>query len=256
LPIIKCQYCGREVYKDRQQKFCSKECAVKFKRETTQEIDFLTSPKVDTELKYYLIGLIWGDGCLVQQKNKSPHIVLALKDKELLEQIRLLLCPHRKLYINKKRKPHHSNSYVLVIRNYFTIKGLQELGLTHQKSKNISFPKIEEPFIIDFIRGYFDANGAIYYDVREEGYIYKYVKITTGSRDFALGLKEVLKKLGFNPVFFKDKRHMAYYIQLSRKQEVEQFGNLIYSNKQWYLKRKYQRFYEDIVQTGLEMTSR
>jgi len=196
--------------------------------------------------KDYIIGMLFGDGCLSQQKGKSQRITIALKDLELIEKLHPIFGVQRKIYINSSRKETHSNSYAIINLNEDFINELLLLGFHKNKSKTIELPTsiISPP---DFIRGYFDANGCIYKN-QVNNITYHHISFTTGSLKFANDLQLLLIENGFNPKRKIDNRHSAYYVMIYAKKEVLRFRNFIYYNphETLFMARK-KEIFDDIV---------
>lgn len=225
--------------------FCSKACATSY-RSNANDLNFMEDKSID--FKSYLIGMIYGDGCLSKQKEKSARITIALKDEALITYIKNRISPNRKVYSNKPKKPTHSVSYSVVNTNVKAIEDLIQMGLTPKKSNTITFPDLTDLKSSAFIRGYFDANGSVYHNT-VSGIKYTHASFTTGSYDFALELKRILNSLGFPFTMFKDKRHEAYYLKLYSGKDLKDFSDYIYKNSEIHLSRK-KVFFDDIVWTA------
>jgi DNA-binding transcriptional regulator WhiA len=241
-----CQKCGKDLTKkqiSKRNKCCSLSCSAQIKNQHSDP-NFLNH---SDELKYYMIGLIWTDGCLSKQEGKSERLTIALKDKELIERLNEVVCPNRKIYINKPKKETHSPSYVIINMCEDVILYLKDKGLEPRKSRTLCYPEIEEEHFGDFLRGVFDGDGSIYKNT-VNGHTYKHLSITSASKDFARGLKKQLKSFGLNPTLIRDSRGHVEYVKINRKDEIEKMKELMYGkNPQFYIDRKKTIFYEDIV---------
>ena len=237
--VIKFKNCGNEkvTSPSKAGDFCSKGCATSYR----QRIDDPNFFGQDNDFDWYIIGLIFGDGCLSQSKGRQETITLTLKDKEFMERLRQIVCPKRKLYVCKARKETHSETYSIITANKEVIDRFKQLGLTPRKSTTIQLPCVENERA--FVRGYFDANGSIFKNT-VNGHSYYHVSITTGNREFAYQLREMIEHNGFSPTVIKDSRdnHNAWYVKLYRKKEIPSFGRWIYKDTNWYLPRKFNLF--------------
>jgi len=138
----------------------------------------------------YILGFWFADGYM--RHEKSYRIVFSSKDYNLLEKIKECLKSDYKIY---KRK--NGTEYQLVIYSKKMYKRLLSLGGERCKSKKIAFPEIPNPFLKDFIRGYFDGDGSVFftkYTASKNRKIYKELRsnFTSGSQKFLEELQEIL----------------------------------------------------------------
>lgn len=107
----------------------------------------------------YILGFIAADGS-VREKTNEVKITLSSIDKELLEKIRKELNSGRPL-----REYEDNNGYSKVDLGFTSpvIKQkLKEYGIIPNKTLLLKPPyKLEEKYIPDYIRGYFDGDGSI-----------------------------------------------------------------------------------------------
>lgn len=238
-----CKKCQVDFVGKAGQVFCSKACATSY-RNKINDPNFLKTDNMD--LKWYLIGLIFADGCLSKQKDCSERITIVLTDRDIIDTLNPIVCPERKVYVQKGRKEAHSDAYGLINTNPAVLAELKSLGLVQRKSTVINFPKVESPR--SFIRGYFDGNGCVRkMPINKIDYGYLQISFTTGSENFAFGLKDLLEIFSYHPKLTYDNRHHAMYIKLHRQAEIISFRNWIYEDTNLFIKRKYNLFYGDIV---------
>lgn len=248
MPVIMiCKNCNKEVsvVPSKVRQFCSKGCATSY-RQRIQDPNFLNE---EDELFSYLLGLFATDGCISQQKDKLEKLTIGLIDLELIERLHPIICPERKIYKGKKKEEHHSDMYSLISTNEEVISFLKDMGIGHNKTLNLRFPILEEENVRHFIRGAFDGDGCIYTNHNPKYGDYQHISFTTASESFATSLMEALRNNGFTPKYNFDSRakHKAIYVKLYKQDEVKRFGEWIYSDAEWFLKRKKEAFYDDIV---------
>ena len=242
-----CRYCGNQFETKKghnDQIYCCKSCSVKDRY--TEDIG-LFRDGIDDYIKKYILGLIITDGCL-SKNGERIFICISLKDFEMIEQIRNLVCPSKKVYKD-------GSNYQVQWRNENDVKYLNCIGIRERKTFDVTLP------IFDFnmchlIRGIFDGDGCIYYsttsdkDTNKE-YTYPYVSFTTASEDFAYELNEFLNQNNIESKIYTDKRscgrkHKTFYIKIFKKESVLLFRNFIYKdNDNWFLERKYEKFYSN-----------
>lgn len=140
--------------------------------------------EIDSEELYYFLGFVAADGYI---SNNDIEIGLNIKDKELLERFRDLICPDKPIY-NKSR----TNSCLLKISCKSRINRFKEFFsmVTNKKHAEIMFPIIPDEYIRHFIRGYIDGDGSI-----GIAKAYKNDKIYTGLRLRILGNYDFLYEL-------------------------------------------------------------
>lgn len=150
----------------------------------------------------YVLGFWFADGYM--RKEKSYRIVFSGKDEDILIKIREALDSNHPIRLNSR-----DNCYFISFCSRKLYEDLTKLGGLRCKSKVINFPKVFKKFLPDFIRGYFDGDGSVFF--------VKYIRtkdkrltqelrtnFTSGSRRFLNDLMKILhdeiglpiKKLG------------------------------------------------------------
>lgn len=131
----------------------------------------------------YILGFWFADGCIVDNKNSKTFCLTQHKnEKYILEEILLKM---------------QSNHLIKPIRNCFDFKiGSKKifddiilLGGKPHKSMDMEFPNIPEDYLHDFIRGYFDGDGCVYYNRDSNKGLCTFV---SGSMKFIKKLNEIL----------------------------------------------------------------
>jgi len=137
----------------------------------------------------YVFGVIAADGCLVRHANGFHGLDITSKDYDWLCQIREVLNSTHK--IGKKLRAYH-----LQIRNQRVYGDLIKLGLTCRKSRTLRFPNVSPTYLPDFVRGYFDGDGTIWFwqDTRWRPTWQLKVSFYSGSRAFLEKLKRRLQR--------------------------------------------------------------
>jgi len=197
----------------------------------------------------YVLGFFTADGNMIKNKRGAHFISFYSVDKELLESIKKVMGIDHKLSFRKKRGENQKDSYRLQIGSKEIFNDLLKIGLTPNKSKTVSLPKIPNKYFSDFLRGYFDGDGSVI-----AGYFKKSdrkSKSFTLSVRFTSGSKEILEQLMNNlkniigskgSLFFAGRAwRLNYSINDSRKLfDLMYNDNVI--NDLIYLKRKYNIF--------------
>ena len=239
-----CKYCSNEfnTYRGKQE-FCSKSCSIKARYD--DDIGIFNNPDITEADKMYLLGLIITDGCISLHKKKW-YITIGTNNIEFAQKTKEKVCPQRKLYYSQ---PRGYEAYQITWKNDNDVSVLNSYGIYPRKSLTKKFPCIPDEYIGCFLRGVFDGDGCIYFDnVKWQNQIYRYknISITSGSYDFAVGLKKALEKCGLHPRLNTDCRkrpHETYYVKLHKQKEINTFFDLIYHNEvSLMLERKYVLF--------------
>ena len=113
----------------------------------------------------YVLGFFAADGYMWKSGRGAYFFGFQINDKKLLENIRTALCSTHKIAKRNRRnkKPQWGESYRLQIGSVEMYEDLLHLGMTPIKSNTLKFPKIPQQYFGDFIRGYFDGDGCVYY---------------------------------------------------------------------------------------------
>lgn len=120
---------------------------------------------IDTPEKAYFLGLLFTDGNVMPDNQRSPAIRIELveTDIEILNRLKQELNCNCKLTYNK-RKNRALGTYSLNVRSQQLADDLSKWNIVPNKTYVISEIKIPEKFKIDFLRGFIDGDGSIWYD--------------------------------------------------------------------------------------------
>jgi len=112
--------------------------------------------KIDTATKAYFLGFIKADGYIDKKRNRLA-IRIQEKDVEILKSF----CDAVNLPVQRinylKTRPEQSTHVEIAITHKEFIKPLLDI------KTNFKFNVIPKEFTYDFIRGYFDGDGGVYY---------------------------------------------------------------------------------------------
>lgn len=240
--VKNCEYCQKEFETKlghNEQKFCSKSCAVSSRFE---EDEGLFRYGVDDYIQKYILGLIITDGCITKNGKKFV-ICISLKDKEMIEQIRDIVCKTKKIY-------RDGNNYQVKWRNTEDVSYLESLGITQRKTYTVGIPYFYTN-MSHLIRGLFDGDGCVYKSTtinNGKEYVYPYISFTSGSEQFIDDLSFFLTINGIHHTINEDSRrkyhaNKTYYVKVYKKEDVQKLKNLMYKEcNDWKLQRKYDSF--------------
>lgn len=200
--------------------------------------------KIDSSDKAYFLGLLYADG---YNCTKRGFIRLTLHDKDINILIKLnKLLIHSKPIYKEKNKPHS----IIYISSRYMSNRLVELGCGGIKTFNLKFPSwLNENLYNDFIRGYFDGDGTIYYNKANKNFRVELI----GTDSFIGSIQDIMcNKLGFSKTkLYKKPKHIESGKNISSliigsTNQARKFKEWIYSDANLYLERKYNKFKEII----------
>lgn len=206
---------------------------------------------IDTEDKAYWLGFIYADGYLTK-KGHTFGIELKSTDVEHLHKF------NNNIKSDRPVKTYHKQSTFgpqtncrWVCTNKTLYADLLKHKITTTKSYDGTFPLIDNSiYVKDAVRGIFDGDGCITYRRGTIGYLIGSISIC--------GTMETLEYIedfsGFKWDWsqrYPDRNVNNYQIACGNQDDIVYFLNLIYSEANVYLDRKYQKYQEYINSRGL-----
>ena len=204
--------------------------------------------EIDTEEKAYFLGLYFSDGCNLYERHEVS-IELIEDDRSVLERLKTALESDRPILRHTHKNKGKPTCQVIVLSRYFCNR-LKELGCPPRKSLILQFPNyLKKELQVPFIRGYFDGDGGItIYNQKasKRGHC-----TTVGSVEFIDGLKDFLTK-DYPEIEFitRTANSKAVSLVIYKKKSAFDFLNLIYSNANIYMERKFLKYQELVKQGG------
>jgi transposase len=203
---------------------------------------------IDTREKAYVLGLLYADG---NNNGNDISIGLQFGDKEILEKVNELFKSNRPLAFRNNegkkniiqgRNCQLQNQYILCIGSVYMCKKAAEWGLVKNKTLKITFPeRLKEEFYSDFIRGYFDGDGCIYFN--EKKMVLQWSII--GTFNFCSYIKEFLKyKLNINCHLAQSKgsNEVIYTLTVGGNLKINKLMEFIYKDATIWMKRKKDKY--------------
>ena len=132
------------------------------KQSRVYSIDESYFDKIDSGEKAYLLGFICADGCLyhsvAKQKQDIIRITIKADDEEILNLFNEAFKCDKPIYYYHR----NGNQYAaLELVSQRIVDNIKNLGIEYNKTYGNTIPEIDEKYMFDFIRGYFDGDGSI-----------------------------------------------------------------------------------------------
>lgn len=201
---------------------------------------------INTEEKAYILGFICADGHIEKDR---LNITVSIKDRDILEKIKYAMHSNHPIKevqrTNPYKKTNRENLILseLMIGSIELVKPLFNMGLTTNKTYTLNggiLKYIPKYLIRDFLRGYFDGDGNVFFGRRYSSG-YKYNVNICGNEDFLLKSFQVY--FPSNNKLYKDLYSRQCYVwKISQKDKVRDFMYYLYYNSSIFLQRKYNEF--------------
>ena len=201
---------------------------------------------INTEEKAYILGFICADGHIEKDR---LNITVSIKDIDILEKIRYAMHSNHPIKEVQRTNPYKKTNREtlilseLMIGSVELVKPLFNMGLTTNKTYTLNgdiLKYIPKYLIRDFLRGYFDGDGNVFFGRRYSSG-YKYNVNICGNEDFLLKSFQVY--FPSNNKLYKDLYSRQCYVwKISQKDKVRDFMYYLYYNSSIFLQRKYNEF--------------
>ena len=115
--------------------------------------------KIDSWQKAYLLGFLLADG-YNNEKRGVIQVIVSDKDVEVLEFFKKELECDKPIgrVVNKNVSASRIDFCSSIMS-----QSLKEKGCFQNKTFLLSFPKVKDKYLSDFVRGYFDGDGCFYH---------------------------------------------------------------------------------------------
>lgn len=196
----------------------------------------------------YVLGFFAADGSMLKNKRGGHFIEFNITDKVVLDFIRKAVSSSHKITKRPSRNLKWKAIYRIQIGSKEWFEDLSRLGLTQHKSNTLQFPEVPKRYIGDFVRGYFDGDGCVYFKkLKYADRKYKrWVALslfTSGSNLFLESLWKVLKQHGVQGGSLK-KKIRGFELVFSHKDSLALYTLMYHTalTTGLYLPRKYKLF--------------
>lgn len=201
--------------------------------------------KYQNENMAYLLGFLAADGSISKKEN-GIFIQLQRKDEDFLEEIRQLVKNDRPLDNYLTNAGNETCKFSVWSAEWK--KDLAIYGIVPNKTFILSPPlRLDKKYYIDYIKGYFDGDGCIYYNLEKKKYSFE---IVGASKELIEWIRSIFaNSFGITnnglQVFYTKNNTKMYKYQICKKEYIRKIYELFYSNNKknnLCLKRKKEKF--------------
>nr|DAH59436.1 MAG TPA: LAGLIDADG-like domain [Caudoviricetes sp.] len=204
---------------------------------------------IDCPAKAYWLGFLYADGWVVyneQRRNYECSIQLQAGDLAILQDLNNRLggihhieFRHKEFKILNNSEISITDSYTLRIFSKEIVEDLISHNILPNKTQNPIYPIVDKELFFDFLRGYIDGDGCIYYNSKKNALA---VHITGAHEDVFKYLQSVLYEDYNISSGIYNETDRKYRIMLTGKNAIKLL-ELIYRNTSApKLERKYSKY--------------
>lgn len=208
---------------------------------------------IDTEEKAYWLGFIAADGSIVKSSKYNSYrlyINLSHIDKNHLEKFKTAIGANDielEEYMSTDGfcNPNGTITSRIVLNSLKLCADLAKYHIHQRKSYDIEMPNINDDLIPHYLRGFFDGDGSYYYqyDVKNNRYRYSF-EVVGVSEVLFKQIQEYLLSVNIKTNIYYRKGAKSIRLMSGSRQEILKLIDLLYSNSNIYLDRKYQKINE------------
>jgi hypothetical protein len=202
----------------------------------------------------YVLGYFAADGSMIKSKRSAYYVEFTTTDRILLENFKSATGVQNKISERSRSNIIWKSQYRIQVGSKTWFEDLTALGFTPNKSLTLVLPAIPAEFLGDFVRGYFDGDGCVYFKKHWSSWHKKEVWVfsslfTSGARHFLEELHQVLLENGISGGHIAQKKR-GYALVFSRHDSLALY-DIMYNTGQvsgLFLPRKRDKF-EEAIQT-------
>lgn len=192
---------------------------------------------IDDEHKAYWLGFIYADGNLTKNRLR---VEVQSKDIEIVNNLREDLNSTNKFIICKNEK---KNNFAIGFCSNKMADDLKKHGVVENKTFKLkSIPNIPQHLIRHFIRGYFDGDGTVYIDSKNNSLRVGFY----GTKDLLTSIQNNLhEEIGtsINKIYEKVG---CWLLSYARESDIKKIYDYLYTDAELFLARKKLKFQEKI----------
>ena len=212
---------------------------------------------IDTEDKAYWLGFIAADGCVIKCSSYNSYrlqISVSINDIEHLEKF--LECIEAndieiKTFKSSGFSSNNKKEDMAMVRlnSAKLCNDLRKYNIHERKSYDIEIPDLTNDMMIHYLRGFIDGDGSYHYHYDNKSNRYRYsFEIVGASSLMAYQLQGCFLSNGINVNVYTRKSKLSdkqiYRLMTASRKEMLKIINLLYSDANIYLNRKYEKINE------------
>jgi len=209
--------------------------------------------RIDTEEKAYLLGFIYGDGCITNYIEKTGRerfltsVSIQARDKQLIKTFKkeFPFFNLRKFDFSKYNK-NNQVQYSISKYSKELFKDLEKNGVYTRKSfenkENLSIPNISKELLPSFIRGLWDSDGSFYTTKKRPNLLS--AEFCSSSRNLVTEVNSLLEKEGIKTLGVREKNNnksLLYAVTVVESLQVQHLVFFLYEDATIFLKRKHNK---------------
>lgn len=225
--------------------------------------------KIDTADKAYWFGFLCADGCILDMKlydgTRVPQTIqlsLGISDIHHIQKFMTAIELEKPIYIGVAHNKNSVTQYCrLQVGSSIMSNDLINNGCIQRKTGRLLFPSsIPAEYMRDFVRGYFDGNGSVYFcermnfdKRRGKSYLqWSFVCNFQGTYAFLQELCEVLKQNDIYTLNIRKGHGNIWSVEFSKRETVRKFYHYLYDNCSTCLDRKHDKFINTFKYLGID----
>lgn len=192
----------------------------------------------------YVVGFFAADGYITVNRRGGQFWCIQITDKQLLYKIREVIGAEHKIS-ERLGVGNEKAQYRLQIGSIEMCDDLRKLGFRENKTSSLAVPNVQEQYLSDFIRGYFDGDGNVWsgktHKARGRGPLTLVSVFTSCSEAFLKKLKIRLNQSGLNGGSICKTKGNYFRLQFSVKDSLKLYDFMYNSHvlgSGLFLKRK------------------
>ena len=220
-----------------------------WKKKKKYPIDESFFETIDSEIKAYLLGFFYADGCIFSDYRFG--LCIQRDDEYIINLFRDFISPgsYIKQLHNTKGAKNRKPQVVWRVQSSKIVSNLYRLGLTQRKTLNskIILPVIPDNLLHHFIRGFFDGDGSVGKKTIRGKYEGNRVCFSGTWLNLFNQLKDILHKQGIKNIRIDSKQGITciyYALCIDSFRDSDIFFDYVYKDANFFLERKYKKFYK------------
>lgn len=206
----------------------------------------------------YILGFFAADGSMIKNKRGGHFIEFTITDRIVLEIIQNAIESTHKIQKRTQKNDVWKTQYRIQIGSKEWFEDLSRFGFSQNKSKKLQLPEVPKKYFGDFVRGYFDGDGCVYFSSikfadRKNPRLVLMTLFTSGSRPFLEKLHSNLLKSGIKGGHISNKNR-GHDLVFSRRDSLALYRLMYHTGKvtDMFLPRKRKKLEKAIKILGLD----